>query len=140
MRVVAAEPKDFAWLIKRTQCALTFNARGIKAVDDAGRIHGMVAYDGWTPNAVSAHMATDNPAAWRSLIGPAFSYPFEECGRTLLLVCVNSDNARSVQLVRRFGFRQVHAVKNGWERGVDLLFFQMHRDECRWLQRGKKAA
>lgn len=140
MKVTAATTEDMGWLIQRTGCALTPSARGIKAVDDTGRIHGMVAYDGWTPNAVSAHMATDHPAVWRTLLQPAFAYPFEQCDKRMLLVCVNSDNDRSVQLVRRFGFREIHRVQNGWSPSVDLLMFQMHREECRYLSRERKAA
>lgn len=140
MRIRAAEQSDLEWLAQRTGWVFTQNARGVAAFDRLGRTRGVVGFDEWTPNSVRAHMAVAAPIVWRTLARPAFSYPFVECNKALLLAVVNSDNARSVQLVRRFGFREVHAVKDGWERGVDLLMFQMHRDECRWLRPERKAA
>lgn len=119
---------------------LTAQARTIQATDAKGRIRGVVAYDMWTPNACQAHMAADSAIAWRSLLGPAFSYPFEEAGRRLLLGIIPAHNARSVALVRRFGFREAYRVKDGWGPGDDLLVFEMRREECRWLSPARRAA
>lgn len=140
MKVRAANDNDLRWLAERTGWVFTDRARGVAVVDSKGRTRGVVGFDEWTPNSVRAHMAVDTPIAWRSLVGPAFRYPFEECGKTLILAVVNSDNTRSTNLVREFGFREVHRVSNGWSNGVDLLMFQMHRDECRFLSRERKAA
>ena len=95
----------------------------------------MVGYDGWTENAVQAHMAVEAPSVWRRLLRPAFSYPFEEAGKGLLLGVIPSHNARSAQFARRLGFRLAYEVLDGWAAGDALLFFEMRRDECRWLQR-----
>lgn len=138
MKLDVATTPDLGWIIDRTGCALTSSARGIKAVDDAGRIKGMVAYDGWTPNSVQAHMAVDTPIAWRKLLPACFSVPFDECDRSWLFAMVAGDNERSLNLVRQFGFTESRRVPHGWARGVDLHLFQMHRDECRYLQ--QKAA
>ncbi len=140
MRVSAATPDDFAWLAGRTGCAPTASARAIKAVDAAGRIRGMVLFDMWTENAVQAHMAADSPIVWRSLLRPAFSYPFEEAGKGLLLGVIPANNPRSLALVANFGFRETYRVRDGWAVGVDLVFFEMLRDECPWLSAGRKAA
>lgn len=133
MRVTAAMPFEFRWIAERTGVVPTANARALKAVDAAGRIRGMVLYENWTPNSVQAHMAVDTPIAWRTLVGPAFAYPFDECGRGLLLAIVSADNPRSLSLVRRFGFTEQHRVRDGWAAGVDLILFEMRRADCRWL-------
>lgn len=134
MKVQAAPPAHFAWLEGRTGCVLSRNARAIEAVDEQGRVRGMVAYDGWTVNSVQAHMAVDAPAVWRSLLRPAFSYPFEEAGKGLLLGIVPAHNKRSVRMVRRLGFRLVHEVLDGWAPGDSLLCFELRREDCRWLR------
>lgn len=134
-RVRASHPSRFAWLEQRTGCVLTRNARAIEAVDGEGRVRGMVGYDGWTENAVQAHMAVETPSVWRSLLRPAFSYPFLEAGKGLLLGVIPAHNGRSVRLVRRLGFRMAHEVRDGWAQGDSLLLFEMRRDECKWLQR-----
>lgn len=134
MRVLAAYPEELAWLANRTDAAFTPGARAIKAVDATGRIRGMVAYDGWTVSACQAHMAVDSPIVWRSLVRPAFSYPFEEAGKSLILGIVPGDNAKSLAMVEALGFREVHRVKDGWAPGVPLVVHEMRREECVWLK------
>ena len=85
-------------------------------------------------------MAVDAPIAWRTLAPAAFRYAFEECDRSLILAVVASDNVRSNTLVRRFGFKEQHRIHNGWSKGVDLVMYQMHRDQCRFLSRERKVA
>src|SRR5512140_1761639 len=105
----ASTPAELRWLEARTGAVLTGGARGIAAVDNSG-VRGVVAFDGWTPNAVQAHMAVDTPVAWRALLRPVFEYPFEECGRKLMLGIIPADNARSVRMTERLGFRLAHRV------------------------------
>ena len=138
-RVVAASPEDFDWLVERTQCAPTLGFRAIKAIDETGRILGMVGYDGWTENAVQAHMAVDTPMAWRAMLGPAFAYPFQECGKGVILATIPAGNARSVHLAKRFGFVEVFRVRDGWVLGEDLLLLEMRREACRWLNEEEAA-
>ncbi len=108
--------------------------RAIKAVDAGGTIRGMVGYDLWTENAVTAHMAVDTPIAWRSLIPACFEYPFIECDKGLILAVIPADNAKSWGLAGHLGFKLVHTVRDGWARGVDLLMLELRRTDCRFLK------
>lgn len=134
MRVQAGHGEAFAWIEERTGCVLTRNARAIEARDAAGRIRGVVAYDGWTENAVQAHMAVDAAVVWRSLLPAVFEYPFVEAGKGLLLGVIPEGNKRSWGMARRLGFREAYRVKDGWATGEDLIVHEMRRDECRWLK------
>lgn len=126
---------DFAWIEERTGCVLTRNARAIEAYDErSGRRVGMVAYDCWTNTAVQGTIALEHPIAWRALRRPTFAYPFEECGKELMLVLVNSQNARSLALVRHSGFKETHRIVGAVDFGVDLIMFEMRRRYCRWLK------
>lgn len=140
MRVIAATKEDFAWMEARLGPVLTSNARAIKAVDAAGRIRGMVAYDNWTEVAVQSHMVVDSPVVWRSLLGPAFSYPFEECGKALLLGIIPLHNHKSIALTRHLGFREAYRIRDGWAPGDDLVVFEMRKHECPWLGTQKRRA
>jgi L-amino acid N-acyltransferase YncA len=141
MNVLAAAKSEFGWIEARTGCVLSRNATAIKATDTSGRIRGMVAYDSWTENAVQAHMAVDAAIAWRSLLRPAFAYPFEEAGRGVLLAVVQSSNRASMRLVERFGFREAYRMHDGWAEGNDLVFMELRRAECRFLAgRERRAA
>jgi RimJ/RimL family protein N-acetyltransferase len=130
----------YAWIAQRAPLTAGPEFRAIEAVDAAGRIHGMIGYDGWTPNAVTMHIALENPAALRSLLRPAFRVPFLGLGRQVALASVLGNNARSLALVRSVGFREACRIRDGFAVGVDLVIFEMRRDDCRWLPESKEAA
>jgi L-amino acid N-acyltransferase YncA len=140
VKVLAADRSEVGWLVERTGFAPTAGVRAIKAMDAEGVIKGMVAFDCWTENAVQAHMAVDTPIAWRSLLRPAFAYPFEQCGKGIILAAIPAGNARSVRLAKHFGFREMHRVRDGWAAGDDLLLLELRREGCRWLSKERKAA
>jgi hypothetical protein len=138
--MLPAIPADYAWIASRAKLAITPQFRAIKAVDAGGQIRGMVGFDGWTPNAVSLHIALTSPLALRCLIGPAFGIAFKEFGRGVALAMVLSDNAESLRLVRKAGFREKHRIRDGWTVGTDMVMFEMRKDECRWLADGRREA
>lgn len=129
-----SNPATWEWIESRAGCALMPDSRFVEAVDSSGRTRGMVAYERWTENAVQAHMAADSPIVWRSLLGPAFAYPFEECGKGLLLAVIPASNAKSVRMTQHLGFRETHRIRDGWVRGDDLVLFEMTHAECPHLE------
>ena len=136
---IKAAPKEhFAWLVDRTQCAITPAFRAIEAMDANGEIKGMVGYDNWTLNAVQMHMAFETPAALRAIIPAGFKYPFSSRG--VILGIIPSHNERSCELTRRLGFKEVYRIQDGWAKGDDMIVFQMRREECRYLEAEKEAA
>ena len=131
---VRAAPKEhLRWLEERTGLALGAHANGIEAVNRAGDIRGMVAYDNWAPNSVQVHMAADTPIAWRSLMGPVCFYPFVERGKGVVLGAIAADNERSLRAAQHMGFRPICRVKDGHDKGVDLLIIEMRKETCHWL-------
>lgn len=138
MIVRAAAPDHLPWLAERAGLAIHPALRAIEAVDDAGRIHGMVGFDGWTKNAVCLHVALDNPAALRHLLKPGFGIPFIELGLGVALAPVASTNDRSLKLVPKLGFRFAYRVRDGLDKGVDLIWFEMRKEECRHIRQGAR--
>lgn len=94
----------------------------------------MVGYDGWTPNSCTVHVAIEKPMALRRLLGRAFRIPFIDLRFDLVLASVFSTNAKSLDLVIGLGFKRLCVVRDGWKRGVDLHFFEMRHENCRWLR------
>lgn len=132
MKALACEDQDLGWFTERTGHQLAPGARGIKAVDGARRIRGVVVYDSFTLNQARMHVALDTPAAVRCLLGLAFRYPMEECGYGVVTGLVVR-GTRSHRLALALGFRETGSVRDGWSVGSDLVYLEQRREECRYL-------
>lgn len=144
MIIQPAPPEHYRWIAERANLVPGPQFGAIEAVTDGGRILGMVGFDGWLPNAVSLHIAMEEPgevsrearrAAMHELIACAFRTAFEGCGRGVAVATVLSDNQRSRRLVERLGFEPAGCLKDAWSPGVDLLLYSMRREACRWLRK-----
>ena len=133
-----APPEHYAWLAQRADVDVGPRFRAIESVDESGRILGMVGYDGWTASAGCMHIALEFPGAFRALLRPAFECLFLDeprgAGKRVAVCQVLSTNSRSLGLVRHVGFREVFRGQGWWAQGVDLVWFEMRREECRWLR------
>ncbi len=138
-----APPEHYDWIATRAQLLCGPQFRAIEALADDGRILGMVGFDGWLPNAVSLHIAMEEPAvipraerrrAMHRLIRDAFRIAFNGCGKGVAVATVLSTNDRSRRLVERVGFKPASKIEDAWAPGVDLLFYSMRREDCRWLE------
>jgi L-amino acid N-acyltransferase YncA len=139
MTPAAAAPHEFQFVTERTGCVLTASARGVKVSDPVGVTKGMVVFDGWTKNAVMAHIAADSPMAWRKLLPAACSYIFEEAGLGVIVGSIASSNRKSLSFVKRAGFRPVGSVRDGIALGVDLMLFELRRENCRFISQHRSA-
>ena len=141
MNVVGCYEHEYGWLVERAGCDVTPGFKAIKAVDDAGRIHGMIGYGAWTANSCLMHIALDNPASLRSLLKWCFRYVFEQTGRGVAFATVRGTNARSLRLCKRVGFREVYRLRDAVAVGEDMVLFEMRREDCRWIpEMARKAA
>jgi hypothetical protein len=125
--------EHYAWIAQRAQVNPGAQFRALEAVDDTGRILAMVGYDGWLTGCVNVHVALDHPAALRYVLRPGFGIPFVELGCRLVLCQVLSTNWASLRLVNHLGFKEVFRGREWWAPGVDLVFFEMRRADCKWI-------
>lgn len=135
MRVQEAPPEHYGWLAERNHLWLPTDFRALEAVDENGAIRGMGGFMYWTPNSVQTTIYVDSPAALRALVRPFFSYPFEDCGRGVLLALVPS-HSPVLLIAMRAGFAAVHRIADGFQVGDDMLLLEMRRENCRWLKKG----
>lgn len=141
MNIRAAPQNHFLWLLDRAQVVASPAFRGIEAIDDFGKIHGMAGFDGWTANSVVVSIALDNPGAFRHLVHAIFEFAFVQARRGVVLATVKGSNTRSRKLCEHVGFREVYKIRDGVDVGEDLILFEMRREECRWIaEEYRKAA
>lgn len=100
------------------------------------KLIGVVAYNGFCGNVCSMHIAGDGNWVSREFIKLAFDYPFNQAKVEAVIAPVAADNAKALRFDKHFGFKEIHRVKDGWDSGVDLVYLQLLRSECRWLQAG----
>jgi len=134
----AATPDEIGWIASRTGYAFTAGARAIAAVDSAGEIRGMVAFDAWTESGCQCHVALDAPIAARTLRAAFFEY-LGQVGRSLALGLVPAHRARSVALAKRMGFVEKCRIADGWAAGDDLLILELRLPAGAEIERRKAA-
>lgn len=140
MIVRVAPAEHYPWIAERAQLAVGAEFQALEAVNRDGRIVGMVAFDSPTPNALCMHVALEHPAAARYLILPAFKAAFVDLDRAIVYGQVLSNNPRALALDLHLGFREIARFKDCWAPGVDKIWLEMRREECRWLTRLRRAA
>jgi hypothetical protein len=128
-----------AWLQSRIG-ALTPVAKGIAAIRPNGTTAGVVGFDMWTPASAHVHVAMDTATACRSLLRPAFAYPFGELELGVLLCTIPSHRCRAIRMAHRLGFRESHRIRHGYAHGSDLVSFEMRKENCPWILGQAKAA
>jgi hypothetical protein len=128
------ERHRLAWLSLRAGCQLTDTFIALEAVDQEGKIHGAVGFDGWLGNAAQMHVAIETPIALRGLIRESFRWLFKEWGKDIALGVVPAHNERALRIDIGIGFRPVYRIKDGWAPGDDIVLLELHRKDCRWLE------
>ena len=140
MRAIPATQAHLDWLVRRVGCARVADLRGVTVEDASGRTLGVAGLCSWTPNGAELHFALSSPTAIRSLAPAVAEYLFLQSERVLALARVVSSNVRSRRLVEWLGFREAHRIRGGWADGVDIILYEMRRDDCRFLRFHRKAA
>jgi len=140
VRVRAASPEEVVWVAERVGFYPTSQVRGMVAVDASGRVRAGVAFDGWTQSSAQCHMASESPMAWRTLLPEAMRYAFLQAGRLVLVGTVRESNTASRALTERFGFSLLARLEDGAQPGEALLFYQLRREQCRYLTPHQEAA
>jgi hypothetical protein len=140
VKIQAAPLEHIPWLLERAKFNASAEIKALEAVDDAGRIHGMAGFDGWTPNSVVVTLALDNPACLRHMVHSIFHYAFVQAGRGVLIATIVGSNKRSLALCRHVGMREVYRVRDGVKVGEDIVLMEMRREECRWIPRANRKA
>jgi len=126
----AASPVEIAWVCGKLPLTFKPDMRGV--CNDGA----MVVYDGWTPNAVQVHIYSKGPTYLlrRDFLLEVFSYAFLQCGKGLVYTVTPASSTESLVVSKALGFRETFRQVDGWDSGVDMVYKEMRRDECRYLR------
>jgi hypothetical protein len=128
-------PSDWGFVTHHCPLLRSEDTNGIVAVDmDTNETVGVTIFDNWTPNCVTAHMIIVKPMLLRhGFLEECFDYAFNVCDRKIMIGIVKSDNAEAQKLDKHIGFVEQYRLKDGHADGIDLIYYTLHRDFCRFL-------
>lgn len=89
-----------------------------------GELIACVSYECFKKG-IFAHIALDKPLT-RGFLKAIFDYPFKQAKTEILFALVNENNKKANKLVQRLGFNLIQQDKT--------VFYQMVKDECKWLE------
>lgn len=135
MKLTASPYEDIVKFSQELAYYPTPNFTGISCYSDKGTLLAVVGYDNWTPNSVQMHIWIKNPMALRNhtLIKEAFRYPYRH-GRTVFIGWCEEGNVAARKFQEFLGFKETHRIKDGWQKGTDIVIVEMRAEECRWLE------
>jgi hypothetical protein len=131
--------EDWDWIQSYVPVLLTANSSGIVAVDlETKERVAVTIFDNWTDNSCQAHIIIVKTMALRhGFLEECFNYVFIELGKKYMLGVIQGDNEKALKLDLKMGFEEKYRIKDGYEDGVDLVFIEMHRDNCRFIDQNK---
>lgn len=127
----AATPSEIEWVCGKLPLPYSSSMKGV--CNDGA----MVVYDSWTKSSVQAHIYSSGP---RFLLDPLFlreifSYAFGQCGKLLIYTITPADAKASLAVSKALGFSEVFRQKDGWDVGIDMVYKEMRKEDCRWIKR-----
>ena len=100
---------------------------------ERGRLLGVVGYNGFCGLTCQIHTAGDGHWVSREFIHKTFDYPFRQLGMEHLFAPVAASNARALRFDRHMGFTEFARIKDGYERGTDMIVLTMSKKDCKWI-------
>jgi hypothetical protein len=138
MRFRAVEFYDMAWCKNRIGMVWTDDTAGIIVDNGPGTEPvGVGLAQSWTETGCTAHMAADTPMVWRfGLHREYFNWVFET--REYVIGQIESDNPKAISMDRKFGFKEVARIPEGFRKGSDMIIMMMRREDCRYIDQPTK--
>jgi len=126
--------EEWRWINARTHAIYCEDTQGILALDGQGRILAAAAFDSWTVDACSVHMAIDKPIVLRhGFLSEIARYLFVESHRERIFGLVPTDNDKALKLNAHMGWREVARVDDAVATGVGYVVMRMDKADCRWI-------
>ena len=136
--IVTSKLEHMRWTMfdfLRGRCVNLHRSEDFQAIGrmEGDRLIGVVGYNGFCGLTCQIHTAGVGHWLSREFLRVLFSYPFEQLGLEHLVATIGAQNARSLRLTRRVGFSDFARIKDGYERGTDMIVLKMARKDCRWI-------
>ena len=138
----AFHPSDWTWINSRIHILGVEDTAGLMAVDtETNKLVAAVIFDNWTPNSAQVHMVVDKPMVVRhGFVEAVFEFAFIQCKLNYLYGFVPEDNTMALKVNRHLGFTEKIRMPDAWAKGVDYIFMEMKKDNCKYIPEQKEVA
>lgn len=132
-RLISDSPRIQAWMHEQSKLPLQREFHGIAREVD-GEIVAAFGYDNFQGVSCCLHACSSKPAGFnRSLLYHGFAVPYLQWDYRVLLGIIAEGNIKSRRFATHLGFTEFAVVPDSCSSGA-LHFFQMRRENCRWLK------
>lgn len=127
------------WVYEKAGGEWTHISQAIGQLYEGKLIVG-VAYDGYTGSSIAIHSRCDDPShVSRRFYWMIFHYPFEQLKVKRLTGLVSSANEAAQRVDEHLGFKREATLADYFPDGDGIVYI-MRREDCRWLDLGKRYA
>lgn len=119
------------WVSKINETFFASNAVGIGQLIDDELVAGVV-YDNYNGNNIVGAITVAKPPT-KGFWWAIFHYAFEDLGCKRITAYVESDNEKSLHLLKRLGFEVECTMKDAGAGGGDIVLHRMVKQDCRML-------
>lgn len=129
-------PCDLQTVREHLPYIMTETTRGITAINKGtNEPLAFFLVDGWTRVSVTVHMVIINSMVLRhGWFETMANYVFTKCGKDRMYATVSENNNNSLSLCKKFGFVELIRLKDLFAEGVDCIFMEVKRENCRFWQ------
>lgn len=133
VNIRALRSSDWSWVRERAHPVLCQDTEGVVAEKD-GALVAAAIFDSFSWNSCLSHIVIEDPFVLRHrFLELAFSFPFAIKKVALVTGLTPADNLPALRFNRKIGFRETYRIPEGYKPGIDFVFQEMRKDECRWL-------
>ncbi len=118
------------------RCKAVWKAPVSIGVERNGEVIGGAVFSDMLPGLdINVNIAGKTNAYWcsRSFLRACFRYLFQQLKLRRVTCLIDAENAASISLCMRLGFRHEGTLRARGTLGQDVLIFGMLREECSWL-------
>jgi RimJ/RimL family protein N-acetyltransferase len=124
-----------AWVAKRVGRVTPWKEDAALGLEKDGELIAGIVLDGYSEGVRASMHCAGTGKTWlnREFLFACFDYAFNHLNLKVLINYVSADNADSLRFTKHIGFTEIGRAPQGWDGVSDMVLFQLHRDDCRWL-------
>ena len=124
-----------AWVAERVGRDTPWVTEATLGLEQDGVLVAGIVLDMYEPDVRASMHCAGTGKTWlnREFLYACFDYAFNYLNLKVLINYVSSENVDSLKFTKHIGFKEIACVPQAWDGVNDMVLFQLHRDDCRWL-------